>query len=235
MGKVWFVYENKIVSGPFSTSELQDKLHQGEVEKDSRIWWRGQRDWIPANDWAENLSDYERNLNTSDEAVWYALKEGHTLGPYTKKELTAILSNLENLSRIRVWKRGQEKWATVYQYNDISDELGITKRQFQRAPIIGEVIVNVNGRATNHAAAMISEGGMGINNLSGLKPGSKMKITLRSPLLSMAISATAELRYTNENYSGMMFLEIDEDMVETIREYVRQFSGPSTQYLKNVA
>ena len=235
MDKIWFVYDKSLVSGPYTTTSLRDKLSAGELKTKSKVWWKGQRDWIDLADWIDNHADYESRINNGEEAVWYALKNGHHIGPSTKQELIGILSDLNNLNKIRVWKRGQEKWATVYQFNDISDELGITKRRHPRAPIIGEVILSQSGRQNSHIAASISEGGLGITGNSFLKVGTEIKLMLRSPLLVNAVSATAIVRHISDTYTGMEYLEIDDKFKEMISEYVAQFAAPGTQYLKNSA
>lgn len=233
MKKVWFIYDKNFVSGPNTTEHIKNKVIDGDIAKTSLVWWKGQRDWIELENWQNNLTRYEKQIKEpSEEAVWYALKDGHTLGPSTKTELITILSNLNNLSKIRVWKKGQEKWATVYQYQDISDQLGITKRKFPRAPILGEVSIMKNGNESYAASATISAGGIGLTKAIGLAADDNVELTIRSPLLVLAIKAKAKVKHNSQNYCGLEFVEISDDAKEIISEYVNQFEGPSTQYLK---
>lgn len=235
MEKIWFIYDSNFVSGPYSTEAIQSKLDTGNIKSECKIWWKGQRDWIEIANWQKNLGNFEESISSQEEAVWYALKDGHTLGPNTKSQLIEILSSLANLSQVRVWKKGQEKWSTVYQYNDISDQLGITKRKYPRAPIIGEVIIEDKKGKNSYVAATISEGGLGVTGQIHLNTGDEVDVVLRSPLLVTSVHAKAVVRHITEKYCGLEYVNLHKETKGLLVDYVNQFKGPSTQFLKNVS
>jgi hypothetical protein len=236
MEKIWFIYEGDFISGPFTTRTVMEYLTSGKIHFRSKIWWRGQRDWMLVSEWHKNADAFEKNIHSSEEAIWYAEKEGSTHGPVAKSQLIDLLSSLTNLSKIRIWKKGQEKWATIYQYADLSEELGITRRKHPRAPILGDVIIEKKGINVSAKLSTISIGGIGVLNVFGFNPGDEVQISIRSPLLILPIHAVAKVKHANSTgYSGFEFTGLAADLQTTIQEYVKQFASANTQFIKTVA
>lgn len=235
MEKIWFICDANFISGPYTTQDIFSDLTNGKVTLHSKIWWKGQRDWISVSDWQKQADTFEKNLHKQEEPIWYAEKQGQTYGPIAKSQLVELLCSLTNLSKIRVWKKGQESWATVYEYSDISEELGITRRKHPRAPILGDVSIDKKGQQIGFKAATISEGGLGIVGAHNLAVGDQLQVTLRSPLMVVAVHATAVVRHANSNYTGVEFLNISPEHKSTIVDYVKQFEGSTIQGLRSIA
>ncbi len=221
----WFIFDKQIVSGPHTTETVQENIKIGKWTDKSKIWWKGQRDWLPVSEWQDKL-EYLSNIENHEEKIWYVEREGDTYGPIAKTEMIDLLASLKNLSKVRIWKKGQEKWATVYQYNDIANSLGITRRKVPRAPIIGEVVITKNHIDMQTQLSVISAGGLGVHNASGLKTGDIVQISIRSPLLVSNINSQAEVRHvTDQGYAGLMFQGIHSEYESTIIDYVKQFEN----------
>lgn len=235
MEKIWFICDANFISGPYSTQDVLSELTNGKVSLQSKIWWKGQRDWISVGDWRQKADSFEKNMHKQEEPIWYAEKQGQTYGPIAKTQLIELLCSLTNLSKIRVWKKGQESWATVYEYSDISEELGITRRKYPRAPILGDVSIDKKGQQIAFKAATISAGGLGIVGASALAVGDQLQVSLRSPLMVVGIHATAVVRHAASNYTGIEFVNISQEHKATIIDYVKQFEGSTIQGLRSIA
>ncbi|MCB0348731.1 MAG: PilZ domain-containing protein [Bdellovibrionales bacterium] len=235
MEKIWFICDANFISGPYTTSDILADLTNGKRNLQSKVWWKGQRDWISLGEWQKQADTFEKNVHQQEEPIWYAEKQGQTYGPIAKSQLIELLCSLTNLSKIRVWKKGQENWATVYEYSDISQELGITRRKFPRAPILGDVSIEKKGQHISYKAATISAGGLGIVGAHSLSVGDQLQISLRSPLMVIGIHATAVVRHTSSNYTGIEFINISSEHKSTIADYVKQFEGSTIQGLRSIA
>lgn len=223
MKKIWFLYDKEFVSGPFTTEDLLDILNIEDCSAEARVWWSSSRDWVRKDHWLHNYKQFEANLKNAEPATWFAEREGETYGPSTKAALIGLLSNLENLSSIRVWKKGQERWASIYQHRDIADSLGISRRKHARAPLVGQISVELEGLNKIGQASTVSAGGVGLKGVVGLNPGDIVNLIIRSPLLVTAIHCKAEVRHVHGEMTGFEFVGLPSEYHATIVDYVTQF------------
>lgn len=59
MEKIWFIYSNDVVSGPYTTQELKSDIILGKWLADAEVWWKGQEEWLAIDKWYLNLDTIE--------------------------------------------------------------------------------------------------------------------------------------------------------------------------------
>lgn len=231
MEKIWFILDAEKIKGPLSTADVEAQKKSGQYTKSCKIWWKGQRDWISITKWRPE--SYIRTQDSAKEAsLWYAEKQGQTLGPLSKSELVIFLGKLESLSEVKIWKRGQQKWATVYQQSDVAEDLGISRRRFPRAPLIAEVSVEKDKQEYTAQAASVSTGGIGLTHISGLNRGDEIKLSIKSPLLSQTIYTKAVVKHVSAHLAGIEFISLHTEYQSTIADYVSQYLMKSSETKK---
>lgn len=223
MKKVWFLFEKEFVSGPFTTEDMLEILSSPETSEEARVWWNTSRDWVRKESWLQNYKAFEEDLLTSEPANWFAERAGETYGPSTKSDLIQLLTNLENLSSVKVWKKGQERWASIYQHRDIADSLGISRRKHPRAPLVGQISIEIEGINQIGQATTVSAGGVGLKGIRGLQRDKEVSLIIRSPLLITPIHCNAIIRHVEDDLVGMEFSGLTSEYQATIVDYVTQF------------
>lgn len=222
-----FVLEKKIVSGPFAKEDLEKMIQSGEVKTTSQVWWRGQHEWMLAKAWLEYKPDTSNVVKMKKDANWFIEKEGKTFGPLSRIDLVAHLRDSKNLNSVKVWKRGQKARATVYQYNDLTDALGIVQRKSPRAPIVGDIDITTERGKVQAKLCSISEGGLGMTDIDEIYQGEKIQMEVDSPLLADKIICEGFVRYKTPNGRiGIQFESINSEAVTNIVDYINQFVKP---------
>ena len=220
-----FIFQHKTVSGPFDRPELLKMIEDGQLSKKCRVWWRGQEEWVSTKEWMEFKPEQKVQKLVKDN-IWFLEQEGKTYGPLTRVDMINHLKGNKNYSNIRIWKRGERARATVYQYNDLSDALGIVKRKSPRAPIVGDVTVRTESGVKKAKLCSISEGGLGITNLADAADGQSLQMEIESPLLSNSFACEGTVRYVAPSGRiGIQFAGINSEALGTIVEYINQFSS----------
>jgi hypothetical protein len=234
MEKRWFIYSNEIVKGPFSTQEVEQGLDTKKWAPDSLVWWKGQRDWITLQSWQSGLEEILKRVDRkSTHSVWYTEQLGIQKGPMTWTDLIQYLVTVKNPANVRVWTVGQEHWAPLFHYEEIVSELGITRRSFPRAPIVGKVIVHRDNKEVTASISSISEGGLGITDQHIFYKGETVQISIESPLLVSPVRSHAQVVYCNrEGVTGFQFINMHAESKVTVIDYVRQFQGEVGEDLK---
>ena len=228
---MWFVYSNDIVSGPFDTKAVQEQLTAGKISSNSFIWWKGQREWMPIPLWETQLKQI---LKTEDEKVqspvWYIDLSGSPVGPLTQNEMLAHLRGVPNLGKVRLWTVGMNKWTNLFELHDIMDQLGMSRRENPRAPLMGTVAVSRLAEDTQPMiarAASVSIAGMGINDAHGLTKGEEVQVVLKSPEFPHPIRVQATAVYiTQQGYAGLKFTSVHPETQSLIHDYVKRFHNP---------
>lgn len=235
MEKIWFIYADEIVSGPFTTEKVQSDLEASRWDTNSaQIWWKGQKEWLSLTKWSENLhAILDSNKTQTQQPVWYAEQHGEQVGPLTKEQLVTHLSGVQNVKSVRLWTVGLNHWTNLFEFHEILAQLGISKRSFDRAPIVGHVSIQKNGEVFNKTIASVSGGGLGVKDCHELMNGEVLAIAIHSPLLVAPVRATAKVMYIEENgYVGLQFQTIHIESKTTLMDYVKQFrSDPTTRDL----
>jgi hypothetical protein len=226
---MWFVYLNDVVNGPLDTETVKQHLADGRLTETCSIWWKGQREWVPISTWQKNLDSI---LKTSDDkiqtAVWYIDNgTGSPVGPLTKAEMYSHLRTLSNLGKVRLWTSGYANWTPLFDLPDIVDECGMSRREHNRAPLMGSVAITSIGGSVSTViarAACVSVGGCGLNDAQALSYGDQVQIVIKSNEFSHPIRIQAEVMYvTNTGYAGLKFHQVHSETHALIFDYVKKF------------
>ncbi len=220
----WFLLLNSRVTGPFNSSEIETKVSESPQ---SLIWGRGQSDWVPFDKWTKLLLEFtenDRRNRQNQERFWTIRINGQQLNPMKHEEMMTFLRNQNDFSQILIWTEGYEDWKEIYQIHKIMDELGVSRRNHPRVPIMGTLSCESAAGGFTARVLSISEGGLGITETPPLKIGEKLKTTLKSPNLFAPIHATAEIVYVgSDGYAGLKFVGLHSESKSTIIEYVKKF------------
>lgn len=228
MNLIWYIYSNDIVSGPFSTENVESGLSQSKWSNQAMIWWKGQRDWVSIETWRKDLAKILESLKSNIQTMaWYAEYLGTQKGPMNAKELFNFVQINGILGSCRVWAVGMERWTTIFEIPELVAYFGITRRKHPRAPFKGELIIkketNINDSLIAHAGS-ISAGGMSIKGLDAINIGENINLQLKSPLLTQGIQSNAIVVYTNiAGYTGLEFKDLPEEFESIITSYTNQF------------
>ena len=236
MQKVWFLYIQDTVFGPYTTEQVRQRLSQG-VPEESYVWWKGHSEWIPTEHFEQELPKYLDSQNeTNQQEMWSFVKAGENFGPFQLPEMIDILRNqLEELDNIKVQSSNMNEWKKVFEIPEVSDLLGISRRENERAPLLGTVKVwpqedaYLVGRSTT-----ISIGGVGVRALHGglgiceipeeLEVGSKVRVEIKSPDLEDVVRVQAIVRYkAQEGMYGLVFESPSAETKSVIIGYIRKF------------
>ena len=232
MGKIWFLYSSldKKVSGPFVSDEVHQKINSGEITPDCNIWWKGQREWLSVKVWINSGEKILENQNEKTKiAVWYLDLGGEPVGPLTQREMIENLRENKNLARVKLWTIGLKNWKSIYEFGDVMDEMGMSRRENARAPLMASVQIIRQGE--NEApillkVATISVAGIGINDALVLSKGEEIQVVLKSSEFSTPIRARANVIYVSANgHAGIKFQQLQPEIQSLIYDYIRKFSS----------
>lgn len=230
MAHEWFVYSEKIVTGPFTTEQVDQCLTAGIWASDCFIWWKGQREWMPISSWREQLDKILKGeTESSQNAVWYVDMNGSSVGPLTQKEMITQLRGVSSLNKVRLWSVGLNKWTDIFELHDIMEELGLSRRENERAPLMGSVAIS---RADQQGpvivkAASLSGDGMGLNECGFLVKGEQIQLIIKSDEFPHPVRVNGSVAYvTTQGYAGVKFQEVHPEALSLIIDYVKRFNVP---------
>lgn len=228
--KKWFILNNSRVIGPFAKEEIEQK---STSLPQALIWGRGQSDWVPYEKWIRLLLEFteaDRRQRQHAERLWKIKVQGQELKPVNQEQMLEFLRNQTDLSQILIWTEGYDEWKEIYQIHKIMDELGVSRRQHPRVPIMGTVTCEGAAGTFTARVLSISEGGLGITETPPLKIGEKLRTVLKSPNLFAQIHATAEIVFVgSDNYAGLKFVGLHSESKSAIIEYVKKFQELKSQ------
>lgn len=222
--KRWFLLTEGQVSGPFSKTDVEARL---STLKNPLIWGRGQSDWVPQERWNKVLRDLDNAGKTrvGTDRQWKIRVAGQELRPMDHDQMLDHLKSLKDLSDVQIWTEGYTEWKDIYQIHKIMDELGVSRRQHPRVPIMGTLTCEGAAGPFNARVLSVSEGGLGVTEAPQAKIGEKFKTILKSPNLYAPIHATCEVVYVgHDGYAGMKFVGIQSESKGVIIEYVKKFT-----------
>lgn len=231
MEKIWFLYSNldKKVSGPFISDEVHQKISRGEVTADCNIWWKGQREWLLIRMWIESGEKLLKSQQEkSKSAVWYLDLGGEPTGPLTQSEMIISLRGHPNFNNIRLWTVGLKSWKSIFEFSEVMDDLGVSRREHTRAPLIANVQITRLGDIDTPEvlkAATLSIAGVGLNNANTLLKGEELQIMIKSEEFAAPIRARANVIYVSGNgNAGLRFLQLQPESQSIIYDYVKKFT-----------
>lgn len=227
MTLIWYIYSNDVVSGPFSTENIEAGIQARKWSEQALIWWKGQREWVSIETWRKDLKNILDGLRTNIQTTaWYVEHLGTQKGPMNAKELQSYAQSNGIIGSCRVWTTGMDRWMSVFEINELVSYFGITRRKYPRAPFKGDLIVkqkDIPDELIAHPGS-ISEGGLGVRGLESVKKGDELDLLIRSPLLVQDIEGHARVVYTNiGGYTGLEFSDLKHEYKTLINDYVNQF------------
>jgi hypothetical protein len=222
--KKWFVLANEEVTGPFDTNETRQII--AALSNNPRIWWKGAKEWVSANEWQHTLPTLESGQE--EELLWYIELQGRKRQePITYNQLIATLKEVKDLGQVRVWHEGMLRWDSVFVIDTILHDLGVSRRQHVRLPINGIVTVETQDHAIRVGKPnTISEGGISFSGVEHVSIGQICKLSLDSSKLQRSVRASIEIIYvTKDGQCGAKFANIDSESLTAIVSYIRKSKG----------
>ncbi len=221
----WFLLTEGLVTGPFSKDDVETRL---TISSNPLIWGRGQQEWMGPDRWKQHLKDADSQAikaKGNSDRMWKIRVAGQELRPMNHDQMIDFLRTQKDYSEIQIWTEGYTDWKDIYQIHKIMDELGVSRRQHPRVPIMGSL--TCEGATGNLTARVlsVSEGGLGVTDAPQMKIGEKFKTILKSPNLYTPIHSTVEVVYIGgDGYAGMKFVSLHPESKSAIIEYVRKFT-----------
>lgn len=224
--KKWFILSDSQVTGPYTKSDIDAKIN---AFNSPLIWGRGQTEWVTSDKWERLLQEFEstqiRANSAHRERQWKVRIDGHEQRPMTHDQMIDFLKTKTDFGDVQIWTEGYSDWKDIYQIHKIMDELGVSRRQHPRVPIMGTL--TCEGATGNFTARVlsISEGGLGVTEANQVRIGEKFKTILKSPNLYAPIHSTVEVVYVGgDGYAGLKFTGLHSESKSTIIEYVKKFT-----------
>lgn len=192
------------------------------------IWGRGHNEWSTVDRWQRLVKENEqpdRRSKSGSDRLWKLKVAGVEMTPMTHDQMIDYLKEQKDLGEIQIFTEGYSDWKDIYQIHKIMDELGVSRRQHPRVPIMG--ILTCEGTTGNFNARVlsISEGGLGVTETPNVKIGEKFKTILKSPNLYTPIHSTVEVVYVgNDGYAGLKFAGLHSESKSAVIEYVKKFT-----------
>lgn len=232
MDKCWFFYLNENISGPFTPAEINFKIAAAGPETQCLVWTKGQKQWTAAATWQSNFAEIVSQLPkpASEIEDWYVGHNDRTQGPISQTELIKYLRTVESFEweAVRIWKKGQETWSKIFNYPDILEEIGGSRRIYIRVPLNGTVMVSKDSEEQIGRCTSISLGGMGVMGLKNLSNADVIKLTIKCDEFGSPVYCSAVVRYITEEEVGMQFQNLHMEFQSRISDYIKKFQASTT-------
>lgn len=224
----WFICINEKISGPYSFEETKEGIQTGRIPQNAQVWGRNLPEWLMASEWLDQLPALQKEFESLELArqkkVWHFAVGRNKYGPFERAELIHNLKNRSDVESVKVWTKGMEQWASLFDFHDLLEELGIEKRSSPRAPLIGSLTVRTeDGRVLIGQMRSISTGGFGAIQLGdNLSPGEKVSLEIRSKFLEDILVGKATVQYiSDEGFIGFKFQNLSAEGQARIMQYIK--------------
>jgi hypothetical protein len=226
MKKHWFVSSARVIRGPLSRTEVEQSLAIGLFTDESRVWWRGQSQWISIALWQSQLPLLEKTIEMDQTLEVWSFEHGGVIhGPITLEKLVQVIEKNPDLQQFKIQKLGSEEWVGVYSCPDLLEAMGLSRRKHSRVPISGSTMVQMPYDTVVAETVTISSGGLGLAK-AHLPVGNIVKFTLKSPVIAGRVTANAEVVYTkSDGFSGLKFEKLHAEAQTLVSDYVRKFEN----------
>ncbi len=225
MEKLWFLYIDDRVQGPYSTDEVTRRIHSSQYET-GFVWWKGQKQWTPIESWSPELQT-EDQYSALASTQWRYRMNGLTHGPFSLGELIdEIRPHWNNAREIDVSNSVQTEWRNLFQISEIMELLGLCMRVNERVSLTGSAVLWKAGAAPlSGATTTVSIGGLGVTGITGLKRNDEVKLEISSPDFSSTIHAQGRIAYVNaKGEAGVLFERLHAEYQSILMDYVRRRS-----------
>lgn len=226
--KIWFILSEGETTGPFEPDEVEKQLSSA---KEPQIWGRGHSEWMQPGKWRQVLREaghaVPKVIGTPEkpQGLWRVRIHGEEKTPLRYTELVPYLKKFNDLSSVDVFPEAGDSWKEVYAIPRLVEELGISRRNHPRVPIMGTLTYEVpQGEATCRVIS-ISEGGLGINDAQGMQIGQQFQGSLTSPNLYVTVMTQFEVVYVGgDGYAGLRFVDLPDEYKSSVIEYINKFA-----------
>jgi hypothetical protein len=227
--RIWFVFHDKKVLGPFLRDEVLLKVKENAYKATDLVWQRGAQRWQKLEDWETQKNGIEKPLtsNPSREVMFYVQAGGLNAGPIPASKVLEQIRKKKLPPSTLLWTEGLNQWLPVYESPLMVAEMGLNKRRYPRAPFVGTVKLDFldGDKSVETLGISVSEGGMGIRLVSDLELGQEISLTVNSELLSSKFFARAVPVYKTADEIGLQFAQLSTEGRAAVVEYVIQFEG----------
>jgi PilZ domain/GYF domain 2 len=227
----WFLIIQDKVTGPFSEGEIKAQVGAGHIDHSHLVWGRPQKDWKPISWWIKELPQLTAaaELKVSNQ-LWHYAINGDSKGPLTRPELINELKSLKNSGEILIWTKGMKAWASLYEFYDLLEDIGLNRREHPRAQITGSVTVKTDDATMIGILKSISAGGLGASQLDKRIPiGQVVSVEIKSEQLGINVSTKATVQYsTDTGYYGFKFQNLNMEAKSLIIDYIRNLQSSSS-------
>jgi len=223
--KKWFFLKNNEVTGPFTESEI-NPLAAGSPE--ALIWGQGMSEWVSHAEWRkslDHLQDVLKGLQSDMTPSWLLKYNDITQGPYIYDQLVMALKAHPAPSEVLIKTNPESQWQGIYDFPPLVEEIGLTRRQHNRAPISGIFKFEKNGQTHEALLGSISQGGIGILEAQGISVGDVLKGEIQSHQLPTSINCQCEVLYFQQEDGnwGLRFINLPAESMSLVVEYTRRF------------
>ena len=221
----WFVFEKDLVLGPYSSAEVKTALREGSITRQAMVWstLTGEK-WIKASLWETESQNFKkREKQPTDLRLWHYAIGGQSFGPFPRKKFLEEIKAITQKDKLLVWTKGMGSWASIYEFSELLDEVGISRRQHPRADVSGSVVIRSASKVVLGKLLMISQGGCGVMGVNDIKAGENVTIDIKSSVFADTIRTEAHVRYVTETgYVGLKFSPLQIEALSEIIDYVKQ-------------
>lgn len=224
----WFLYINSNVSGPFTTQEIREKLDRGQISSDTHIWWKGQQEWLPIRAWESYIEDNNLEEENSDQKkIWNLKIHEKTILNINLRELVEKLKGIQNYTHVSVRKTDSAEWENIYARQEILTELGLSRRKFLRAPLMGSARIIREGSRFSYVVktASLGQGGIGfLGQGTNITINSNVTMKVESPDLTGPLNVSGTVMYMlKSGYIGIKFSNTSAESQTIIMDYLKKF------------
>jgi hypothetical protein len=222
--KRWFLLHEGQVIGPFAQAEVES--HAASL-KSPLVWGKGPSEWMTLEKWSKVASEIVAGTQKprASDRVWKVRVAGQEMAAMEYDQMIEALKKQTDHSDVQIWTEGYSEWKDIFQIHKIMDELGVSRRQYPRVPLMGTVQCEGVTNTFTAQAQSIGAGGLGVTGVPDIKIGEKLKTILKSPNLPAAVHSTCEVVYVgSDGYAGLKFVTIQAEAQAGIVEYVKKFT-----------
>jgi hypothetical protein len=164
-----------------------------------------------------NGSDAHIKIPVQAQFGWHINRMGVEQGPMSKDELLSILTQLDDKSMVRI-SNDKKEWRGPFDFEEVVSALNISRRQYNRAPIVGEIMLQSEDR------------GAGVRGDMPFLPGQSFQALLNCPVLKTTIEVEVECIHTQSHrVCGIKFVSFEKHHRAEIKTYVSLFVKPGTE------
>lgn len=220
--KKWFLLLNNQVSGAFESNEIERVLSTSPT---ALIWGKGFNEWVQAAEWRQKMNQIISMPNETAEIMLYSYKIGDIESkPMQFQSLIESLRSEPRVSNAMIWSSQTKSWNPIYAHESVTDELGMSRRNHPRVPILGKYEGEGPNGPFSHMVVTISQGGLGLGDAFDFNLGDRLKGTLSSSNLYTTLTCFSEVVYVGaDGYVGLRFVALPREAQSSIIEYVKKF------------